>query len=72
MVYSFDTNNLSVTVAKELYFRLYWYGDIALYMQGPGFEPRTPHLFTLSMEFLAARLFDKKKRGNGRLTVKCS
>jgi hypothetical protein len=25
--------------------------DIALYIQGPGFEPRTLHLFTLRVEF---------------------
>jgi hypothetical protein len=26
---------------------------IAFYMHGPGFEPRTPHLSTLRVEFLA-------------------
>jgi hypothetical protein len=30
-------------------------------LQGLGLEPRTPHLFTLSGEFLATRLLDKKK-----------
>ncbi|MCI21842.1 hypothetical protein A2U01_0043012, partial [Trifolium medium] len=36
--------------------------DITFYMQGSGFEPRTPHLFTLRVKFLATRLPDKKNR----------
>jgi len=30
-------------------------------MQGPGFEPRIPHLFILKGELLATRLLDGKK-----------
>ncbi|GAU50588.1 hypothetical protein TSUD_283190 [Trifolium subterraneum] len=35
--------------------------DIILHMQGPGFEPRAPHLFTLKGEILATRLLDQKE-----------
>lgn len=34
--------------------------DVVLYMQGPAFEPRTPHLFPLKGQFLATRLLDRK------------
>jgi len=36
-------------------------GTMHYYMHGPGFEPWTPHLFTLKVN-LATRLPDKKKR----------
>jgi hypothetical protein len=31
------------------------------YMQGPGFKPHTPYLFTFKIDFSAARLFNQLK-----------
>jgi len=36
--------------------------DDAQYVQGPGFEPRTLHLFIFKWISLATKLLDKKKR----------
>jgi len=36
--------------------------DNAQYMQESGFEPRTSHIFILTVNSLATRLIDKKKQ----------
>jgi hypothetical protein len=40
--------------------------DIALYVQEPGFEPQTLHLFTFKVEFQKATRPPTKKKMDGR------